>query len=154
MATDEASASALMAALDWKVAVPLVGQALDALAAREPKQKLGVMGFCMGGALSLACAAAFPQLAACVPFYGIGPKLDAARIQAKVQAHFAIHDEWCSPPRVDALQAQLEAAKISFELYRYDAKHAFFNDTRPVYSPENAKLAWERTLQFLHTVLG
>ncbi len=41
------------------------------------------------------------------------------------------------------------------ELHRYDAQHAFFNDTRPdVYSKPNAELAWKRTVEFLHAKLG
>jgi carboxymethylenebutenolidase len=40
-------------------------------------------------------------------------------------------------------------------LHVYDADHAFVNDTRPeVYSPENARLAWDRTIEFLHQHLG
>ena len=154
VATDEAAATEFMTHLDWKVAVPLVGQVLSSLKQRDPKTKTGVLGFCMGGALAFACAAAFPTLSACVPFYGIGLRFDATQIKAQILGHFALNDEWCSPPRVDALQQQLKDAKVPFEFHRYDAQHAFFNDTRKVYSPENANLAWERTVQFLHTVLG
>ena len=154
VATDEAAAEESMKALDWKVGVPLVGQALEALRQLGSNPRTGVLGFCLGGAFSLACAAALPGLDACVPFYGIPPSLDATKIKARVLGHFAIHDRWCSPPRVAALEQQLSAANVAFDLHRYDAQHAFFNDSRPVYSPEHAKLAWNRSLQFLHTVLG
>src|SRR3954470_23387780 len=70
LATDESMASELMTALDWKIAVPLVGDALEALRARDPKTRVGVTGFCMGGAISLSAAAAY-DFVACVPFYGI-----------------------------------------------------------------------------------
>lgn len=153
-ATDAATASKYVAALDWKVAVALIGQALEALQARAPKTRAGVLGFCMGGGLALASAAAFPGFSACVPFYGLAPRLDAQKIKAKVLGHFATDDDWCSPDRVAAFEQQLKDAKVSFQLHRYDASHAFFNDTREVHSPASAALAWQRTLEFLHSVLG
>lgn len=57
--------------------------------------------------------------------------------------------------RVDALEQKLKAAHVPAELHRYDASHAFFNNTRPeVHSPEHARLAWRRTVDFLHAKLG
>ena len=93
---------------------------------------------------------------ACVTFYGIGElKPSAVRnIRARVLGHFAQKDDWTTPERVDALAADLKAAKGRFEFHRYDASHAFFNDTRPVYSAPDAKLAFERTLAFLDETLA
>jgi carboxymethylenebutenolidase len=90
-----------------------------------------------------------------VPFYGIpSGDYDVTKIRGPVLGHFARHDGWCTPARVDALEQALDASAVPHQLFRYDAQHAFFNDTRVrVYSPENAKVAWERTVSFLQGAL-
>jgi carboxymethylenebutenolidase len=92
-----------------------------------------------------------------VPFYGIPgeDRADVTKIRAPVLGHYAQHDDWCSPDRVGALEKKLKGANIPVEFHRYDAHHAFFNDTRPkVYSKPNAELAWTRTVEFLRAKLG
>lgn len=119
--------------------------------------KVGVMGFCMGGALTIAAAVHVSGLAAAVCFYGIPPKefADPANIRIPFQGHFAQRDDWCTPAAVDALEAAMKGAGHPQEIYRYDAAHAFFNERRPeVHDPENARLAWQRTLDFLRRHLG
>jgi carboxymethylenebutenolidase len=68
--------------------------------------KVGVMGFCMGGALTVAAAVHVPELSAAVCFYGIPPKefADPAKIAVPFQGHFANRDDWCTPAAVDALE--------------------------------------------------
>ncbi|MDE2343337.1 MAG: dienelactone hydrolase family protein [Betaproteobacteria bacterium] len=114
--------------------------------------KVGVMGFCMGGALTIASAVHVPELTAAVCFYGIPPKdfADPAHIRIPLQGHFAKHDAWCTPALVQELASAMSAAGNPPEIYEYDAEHAFFNQTRPeVYDAECSKLAWDRTLSFL-----
>ncbi len=111
--------------------------------------KVGVSGFCMGGALTIAAAVHLPELSAASCFYGLAPAqlANPALIKIPFQGHFAEQDEWCTPALVDALQAQLPQ---SAEIYRYPADHGFFNDTRPeVFDAASAQLAWARTLAFL-----
>lgn len=145
--TDPDEASHLMGALDFADAThqDLAG-ALQFLSARA--SKIGVMGFCMGGALTIAAAVHLPGLAAASTFYGVPPAsfADPATITIPLQGHFANTDDWCTPAVVDGFE---KALKKSAEIYRYDAQHAFFNDTRPeVYDPAKAALAWDRTLAF------
>lgn len=114
--------------------------------------KIAAMGFCMGGALSIAAAVHVPKLAAAVCFYGIPPKefADPAAIRIPFQGHFASKDDWCTPAAVEALEAAMRAKGATPEIHRYDADHAFFNERRPeVYDATCAKQAWERTLAFL-----
>lgn len=114
--------------------------------------KVAAMGFCMGGALSIAAAVHVPKLAAAVCFYGIPPQefADPGDIRIPFQGHFASKDDWCTPAAVDALEAAMRAKGAMPEIYRYDADHAFFNERRPeVYDATCAKQAWERTLAFL-----
>lgn len=113
--------------------------------------KVGVMGFCMGGALTIAALVHIPDLAAGVCFYGIPPQefADPAKIRAPFQGHFANQDDWCTPAAVDGLERAMKAAGAAPEIYRYDAAHAFFNERSAAYNLACANQAWERTLGFL-----
>ena len=127
-----------------------IAGAADYLRAGSPK--VGVMGFCMGGALTIAAAVHVNSISAAVCFYGIPPadQADPKKIRVPIQFHFATNDQWCSPAAVAALEETVKKASVKYEMYRYDAEHAFFNDTRPeVYNEASAKLAWELTLKFL-----
>jgi carboxymethylenebutenolidase len=96
------------------------------------------------------------DLACAVPFYGAPPpdQYDVSRVRAPIMAHFATRDGWAKPEIAQQIQQSLTAKGGRMTLHLYDADHAFMNDTRPeVYSPENAALAWERSVKFLHEQL-
>jgi len=134
--------------------------AIDALAARPEvtSKKVGTIGFCMGGALSLFAACRNPEVGACVVFYGGHPnvKPDLAALQAPVLGIFAGKDTFVSPQVVNALNEQLNALGKRHEFHTYpNAQHAFFNDDRPeVYDPAAANDAWAKTLAFLRRELA
>jgi len=113
--------------------------------------KVAVMGYCMGGALTIAAAVHIPEFTAGVCFYGIPPKAlaDPARIRVPLQGHFANKDDWCTPAAVDDLELTLKAAGVSHEVYRYDAAHAFANERSNAYDVACANQAWERMAAFL-----
>ncbi len=113
--------------------------------------KVGVVGFCMGGALTIAAAVHVPRVNAAVCFYGIPPAEFASPADIKIafQGHFANTDDWCTPAAVDGLVAAMAAAPLPPEIFRYDAQHAFFNNARPeVFDAAAAGLAWQRTIAF------
>jgi len=114
--------------------------------------KAGVIGFCMGGALSLYAASKNPQVGACVVFYGIHPnvKPDLPSLQAPVLGIYAERDQNVPPESVRELERQLKELGKSVEIHIYpDTDHAFFNDQRPdVYNPKAAEDAWRRVIQF------
>ena len=124
---------------------------------KQSSKKVVVGGFCMGGALTILAAVRAPEMDAGACFYGI-PDLPAAelkKIKIPLICHFANNDGWCTPAKVNELEATLKQSKSQFELYRYDAKHAFMNEARPeVYDAASAKLAWDRTLKFLQKALA
>jgi carboxymethylenebutenolidase len=122
-------------------------------------RKVGATGFCMGGALTLLAAVNVPEADAAVAWYGFPPLeyVDATKIKAPLLGHFATRDEFFGIAKVDELEKKLRAANVKFDFHRYDAKHAFANETavgpkRPVaaaeYNAQAAELAWKRTLDF------
>jgi carboxymethylenebutenolidase len=113
--------------------------------------KAAVMGYCMGGALTIAAAVHVPEVDAAVCFYGIPPKdfADPDKIRVPFQGHFANKDDWCTPAAVDDLEKTLKAAGIRHEIYRYDAAHAFANERSAAYDVGCANQAWERMTAFL-----
>jgi carboxymethylenebutenolidase len=117
---------------------------------------VAVMGFCMGGALTIAAAVHVPEVAAAVCYYGIPPAEFAAPGDVKValQCHFASQDDWCTPAAVDELEVGLGASAAPFEIHRYEAKHAFFNEHNvDAYDAASAILSWQRMMDFLEAKL-
>jgi carboxymethylenebutenolidase len=79
---------------------------------------------------------------------------DPKAINIPLICHFANQDDWCTPAKVNEVEAALKQSKSQFEIYRYEAHHAFMNEARSeVYDAAAAKLAWERTFRFLNKVL-
>lgn len=116
--------------------------------------KVGVVGFCYGGAIANFLATKIPDLAAAVPFYGGAPALDAVQnIKAEILVHHASKDErlvaaW--PKYEEALKA----AGVKHEGYIYDGvEHGFNNDTTPRFDQAAASLAWSRTLALFNRKL-
>jgi carboxymethylenebutenolidase len=125
---------------------------------KSASAKVGVTGFCMGGALTLLSAVNVPEADACAVWYGYPPLeyVDASKIKAPLLAHWANEDVPFPIAKVDELEKKLGAAKVKFEFHRYQAKHAFANETAdsknlPMlkYDPAAAELAWRRTMDFL-----
>ena len=119
--------------------------------------KVGVTGFCMGGALTLLSSVFVPELDAGVAWYGYPPLdyIDASKIKIPLMGHWAIEDVPFPIAKVDDLEKKLGEAKVHFEFHRYQAKHAFANETADSkglamlkYDAAAAKLAWERTMGF------
>lgn len=150
VATEPDEARKLVMALDMAEAVAEIGQAVDFLLAQESVrgEKAGIVGFCMGGRLTLVSATTLDTIGAAVPFYGsaLSPE-DAATAKVPVQGHYGTADGGIPVASVEAMAKAMSDAGVVNEFYFYqDAPHAFFNDTSASYRPEAAQQAWERTL--------
>ena len=150
LTTEPDEANHLMTGLDFADAThqDLRGAAQHLQAQSD---RVAVMGYCMGGALTIAAAVHVPEFAAGVCFYGIPPKAfaDPAKIRIPLQGHFANKDDWCTPDAVDDLERTLKSAGVRHEIYRYDAAHAFANERSAAYDVGCANQAWERMAAFL-----
>jgi len=129
---------------------------------KKDSPKAGVTGFCMGGALTVLSAVNVPEMDAGVIWYGYPPLqyVDASKIKAPLMGHWATHDQAFAISGVDELEKKLKAAHVKYEFHRYDAKHAFANETADAkkldmlkYNPSAAATAWDRTFDFLAKTL-
>ena len=130
--------------------------------------KVGVLGYCMGGRMSYFAATQMPDLAACVVYYGggivthdlnentpVAPVSLTGDIQCPVMCHFGETDHAIPLDQVDQIRKALADAGKTHDVFVYDgAGHGFFCDQREGhFHEEAAKLSLERTLAFLETQL-
>ena len=112
--------------------------------------KVGVVGFCWGGALANQVAVNSANVDAVVPFYGRQPASgEVSKIQAPLLLHYAGLDERINAGIPEYEQA-LKDAGVDYTIHMYEgANHAFHNDTSEArYDPQAAELAWSRTIEF------
>jgi len=112
---------------------------------------MGVIGFCSGGRLALLLGARSREVDAVVAFHPAPMKeKELNRLKVPVQVHHGTADHAVPYARTQELEKALRAQKTPVEVFLYeDLDHGFLAYTRPYYSPEAAKLAWSRTLEFL-----
>ncbi|MFT7605352.1 MAG: carboxymethylenebutenolidase, partial [Saprospiraceae bacterium] len=110
---------------------------------------VGVVGFCFGGWISNMMAVEVADLKAAVPFYGRQAPIESVpKIKAPLLLHFGeldtrVNEGW------PAYEAALKEHHKTYTAYIYEgANHGFHNDTTGRYDPEDAKLAWKRTVDF------
>jgi len=123
-------------------------------------KRVGVLGFCIGGALAML-AAMRPGFDAVSTWYGFPPPEagDPANISIPLQGHWALEDEFFSVDAVDALERKLDATGRKPEFYRYRAKHGFFNTGTlgqgglGHHDREAAETAWRHTVDFFNRTL-
>ncbi len=119
--------------------------------------KVGVTGFCMGGALTVLSSVHVPEADVAVIWYGYPPLeyVDATKIKIPLLGHWATRDDAFAIAGVDELEKKLTAAGVAYTFHRYDCKHAFANETADEknlpflkYDAAAAQLAWDRTAAF------
>jgi carboxymethylenebutenolidase len=157
---DAEEASGLMQALPADRAARDLGGAVDFLLGHEAVtgDKVGAVGFCMGGGFVLSLAAQDARVAAAAPFYGLpSDSPDFGAMKAAVLGQYGAEDAFVPKEAVDQTMAAIATATgTAPEVHFYPAGHAFLNDENLLgtYDAEQAKIAWERAVEFLHAHLG
>ncbi len=142
-------AKVLLGKRDFELMGDTVKAAKDYLALLRTGEPIGVLGFSMGASWALVIAANEPDVSAAVLFYG-SEGVDFTPVQAKILGHYAEVDEWEPLDGIRAMEKEMKDAGVEATLHFYPkVGHWFMEEGRPEYDPESAKLAWERTFEFL-----
>jgi carboxymethylenebutenolidase len=159
--TEPDEAAKEMMALSMDVTAKELSGTVDELIRRSGRDRVGVIGFCMGGGLALVLGTQRPEaVAAVVTAYGLIPWPDAApdfsKLNAPVLGHFGRNDDFFSPEAAGQLEATLNQLGKDTTFYIYEGVgHAFFNEDRPeAYDQAAARLLWDRTLAFFRETLS
>ena len=149
-------AEKLMMSLHPDRAVAMAAATVNELR-RRGCTKVGIIGFCLGGALAItASGAASPcDVDATVAYYGIWPRRGERTITGPVLIHVAEHEEHNPPALPENFPSWFEGMD-NVEMHIYPGtQHAFFNDTyTESYDAAAAQLSWDRTVAFLAQHLG
>ncbi len=131
---------------------------------QKDASKVGVTGFCMGGALTVLAMTMVPEASAGVVWYGLPPLefVDASKITGPMLAHWATQDGAFPIASVDGLEEKFKAAGVAYQGQRYLAQHGFANETAvgpnrlPItqYDAAWSQIAWDRTFAFFGKHLG
>jgi carboxymethylenebutenolidase len=154
-------ANHLMEGLDFGDAATQDAAGAAAFLREHGAKRVGVMGFCMGGALAMLAVMHGKEFEAASLWYGYPPPDagDPASISIPLQGHWALEDGHFTIEGVEGIEKRLREAGVSFEFYRYDAKHGFYNTGEPGagglghHHPEHAEKAWQRTIEFFDRTL-
>jgi carboxymethylenebutenolidase len=153
-------AGKLMMGLNLERAAKDLSGAIAHLQQVTGRERVGVVGYCMGGGLALVLASLRPDaVAAAAPYYGVIPwasaQPDWSAIAAKVVGEYAENDAMAAPEAVRSLESTLRGLGKDATLHIHPGTdHAFFNDARPeVYDAAAAAVAFARTIDLFRTTL-
>jgi carboxymethylenebutenolidase len=155
VATNPDEASKLMNALEIEDGLDTIRNAIAAAREKYAISHFGVTGYCMGGTYALRAACELEGISAAVPFYGDIPGDDVLQ-KLTVPTVFisGTRDQWINPEKVAMLEDATERFELPVQSLKYDADHAFFNDTRPeVYDATAAADAWAKAVAFFNEKL-
>ena len=155
VATNSEEAGRMMRELQIEDGLDAIKNALDAAREKYNLTHFGITGFCMGGTYALRAACELEGLSAAAPFYGDVPEEEVLR-KLKTPTIFisGTKDAWINPEKVAILEEAAEKYELPVHTVKYEADHAFFNDTRPeVYDETAAKDAWALVTGFFNDKL-
>ena len=155
IATTSEEAGKMMHDLQVDDGLDTIRVAMDAARAQYGISHFGITGYCMGGTFALRAACELDGISAAAPFYGDVPEEEVLK-KLKTPTIFisGTKDAWINPEKVASLEDAVERYELPVTSVKYDADHAFFNDTRPeVYDAVAANDAWALVIGFFNDKL-
>jgi len=155
LATSSEEAGKFMQELSIEDGLDTIAKAIETSSQAHGISHFGITGYCMGGTFALRAACEVEGISAAAAFYGDVPPEDVLQ-KLTVPTIFisGTRDAWINPEKVAGLEDAAERFELPITSVKYDADHAFFNDTRPeVYDDAAAKDAWALITGFFNDKL-
>ncbi|CAN5686959.1 dienelactone hydrolase family protein [soil metagenome] len=155
-AKDPEEAGQMMNALSLDDGLDTIRNSAAAARDKYDITKMGITGYCMGGTYALRAACVLDDFAAAAPFYGDVPENDVLeKLGVPTVFISATKDGWIDQEKVAGLEQVAKQFDLPLRSVKYNADHAFFNDTRPeVYDAAAAKDAWSLVIGFFNENLA
>lgn len=152
IAANSEEATKLMSALELEDGLDTIKDAVVEAQRKYETFHFGITGFCMGGTYALQAVCHLEGLSASAPFYGdIPDEMTLKGLKAPVLFVSGTKDKWINPAKVAELERIAKDNTLPVKTIKYEADHAFFNNTRPeVYNEEAAKDAWTKVINFFN----
>lgn len=148
-------ASRMMHALKIEDGLDIIGNCAEAARSKYGLTHLGITGYCMGGTFALRAACELDDFSAAAPFYGDIPEEEVlSKLTTPTIFISGTMDAWIDTEKVARLEAAAERYALPLQSVKYEADHAFFNNTRPeVYNEDAARDAWAMVVGFFNDKL-
>ncbi len=155
LASSSEEAGELMKDLSTEDGLDTIAMAIDASSQAHGISHFGITGYCMGGTFALQAACEVDCISAAAAFYGDVPPEDVLRkLTAPTIFISGTRDAWINPEKVAELEDAAERFELPITSVKYNADHAFFNNTRPeVYDDTAANDAWALVTGFFNDKL-
>ncbi len=150
---DKEEAAQLMNNLKTEDGLDTIKNAIAKVREKHEIENFGITGYCMGGTFAFQAICHLEEgIKAAAVFYGDIPDEDSLKnLKGSVLFISGTKDEWINPGKVGGMEKIAERDMLPIESVKYEADHAFFNDTRPqVYDEEAAKDAWAKVIAFFN----
>ena len=144
IAANPEEAGKMMQDLAIEDGLDIIRNAIDAAREKFGISHFGITGYCMGGTFALRAACELEGLSAAAAFYGDVPEDDVLKKLSTPTIFISgTQDKWINKEKVAGLEEAVERYELPIHSVKYEADHAFFNDTRPeVYDETAARDAW------------
>ena len=155
IATNSEEAGKLMQALEIEDGLDTIKNSIETARSTYGLSHFGITGFCMGGTFALRAACELEGISAAAPFYGDIPDEDVLKKLTTPTIFISgTKDKWINAEKVAALEEAAEKYELPINSVKYEADHAFFNNTRPeVYDETAARDAWALVIGFFNDKL-
>jgi carboxymethylenebutenolidase len=155
VAANPEEAGKMMHALQIEDGLDTISNAVGKARDNYSLSHFGITGYCMGGTYALRAACELEGFSAAAPFYGDVPE-ESVLSKLTVPTVFisGTKDQWINPEKVAAMEDVVERYELPLQSVKYEADHAFFNNTRPeVYDETAARDAWALVVGFFNDKL-